>query len=118
MAIQTKREKKIEQMLDRPVALAKTAIDALVSLEAELRVVLPFLHDAIINGKDELREENRADMSAVIDPAFAVAMDLFTTKFPELHAIYNDDPDIYASNLATFLENNPTVLAQAEAKLA
>lgn len=116
--LKTERSENIFQALKRVRDLAKKVATDVETLRTEANVVIPTLHHKVINDEDGFTLDNRAEMSAVLDTALASIVATIQTDFLPLQAIFDEDEAVYVANVAQWLIDNPTVLAQFEAKIS
>ncbi len=80
-----------------------------------LKLLVPFLHDNVLNNKGDLTEEDRVYFRDQIVPLFEpLKQDMYTLQ--ELFDIYDDDPTEWNQKLADYIVKYPNCLEQAESR--
>lgn len=111
--MRTKREQAVEKEIN---ALESGSLKAVSQLQTQvnlIKVLLPWMHNNIVNSLGDVSEANRADLASTLDPALIDVITMIS-DLQSVAAIYNDDPATYATNTANYIALNPTVLSEAE----
>ena len=65
-----------------------------------------WMHDNIIGEKGDIDVLDRADFNATFEPVFS-SIQAELSKMAECYAVYDDNPTVYAQNLADFIAKYP-----------
>ena len=102
----TRKERLIDEdftALETSLALVASNLNRDVAKVIELTA---FMHDSIISSTGDLDEDDRADSNAKISPVVASIQTNLQQLF-ECYNVYNEDPVIYAQNLADLIAKYP-----------
>lgn len=117
MTARTKRQKSVEALLERAESKAASAISQVAQAVADLKILVPAMHNDILNkGESDFSEANRHDLAITLDPAL-LELTGYMQELQELGLIFNDDPATYQANLDQYLIDNPDVLDEYEGLL-
>ncbi len=109
--IQTKRANAIDSDFSTLEKDLPKNISAL-TVNANLSVMMTgLLHDNILNNKGDLDEADRAVFAESFTQVFA-DLQAVTTMLSDCYAVYDDDPTLYAENLANFIVKYPSAASE------
>ena len=100
----TKRANAIQKDFDLIQKDSAAAVSNLVKQVGLVKLLVVFLHDNLLNGKGDIRDD-LVPLYPQIQGALNDVTDLFN--------IYDDDAAIWQTNLNSYLTENPTALAEA-----
>ena len=108
----TKRANAIIKDFDALETTAATVVSNLVAQTAIAKVLIVFLHDNLLNNKDDLSEGDRVDTRDALVPLYPQIQESLA-EIEALFNIHNDDLTTWQSNFDAYLLANPTVLEEA-----
>ena len=113
------------QITDRANAISKDfkevksgsakAVSEVAKQVGLLGVLVPFMHDNILNNKGDISEGDRLDLRDTLVPLF-IELVGHLDKLTELFEIYDEDVTTWISNLNSHLVDNPNCVVEAEAR--
>lgn len=106
----TKRAVKVENEFTRIETSLMSVSSNLTRDTAVVTNLTGWMHDNILTGKGDVDETDRADFNIKFSEVYAniqAQLDLMA----ECYAVYDDDPTIYAANLAAFIIKYPAAEA-------
>lgn len=87
----------------------------LTTLTATLKLLVPFMHDNILNNKGDLTEADRVYFRDQVVPLFEPLL-ANVTELQELFDIHHDDQSVWLNNLNSYVAKYPNCLTEAESR--
>lgn len=113
MSIQsTKRAIAISSEFDSVTKQSASVVSKLVSQTALVKLFVVFLHDNLLNNKDDLSEGDRIDLRNSLVPLRPQIQESLN-EIDALFAIHDDDLAKWQANFDDYLVANPAVLEEA-----
>ncbi len=94
---------------------AASATSGLVKAVAELRVLIPYMHENIRYERGDMKEGDRLKIRDALVPLFPQLQQALVDA-TEVFDIYKDDPEEWAVAIAAFYEKYPTLFDEADAR--
>lgn len=108
----TKRAMAINSDFDALEKKAASVVSDLVSQTAVAKILIVFLHDNLLNNKNDLSEGDRVDTRNALVPLYPQIQESLA-EIEALFNIHDDDLVTWQSNFDAYLLANPTVLEEA-----
>lgn len=110
---QTKRANAIDTDFTEVEKLAQKTASDVKKVTATLMLLVPFMHDNILNLKGDLDEEDRKYLRDQIVPLFEPLLKNMA-QLQELFDIHDDDSASWKNNLTAYLQKYPNCITEAE----